>query len=427
MNRHTKRQGHASQYNIPQLRFPEFEGEWEEKKLGNISSKIGSGKTPKGGEEVYTSYGIPFIRSQNVIDNNLILDKTHIPENIHIEMKSSKVLSNDILLNITGGSIGRSCVVPNNFEEGNVNQHVCIIRLKNDSPKFLQSIISSHQGQKLIFQGQTGSGREGLNFESIKGFNINFPTLPEQQRIAGFLTAVDEKLTALKKKKELLEQYKKGVMQKLFSQQIRFKPDLSEVEGDENGNEFPEWEVKKLGNVAEKINHKNVADDINNVLTNSATDGIVSQRDYFEKDIANQNNLAGYYIVQKDDFVYNPRISNAAPVGPIKRNKLGVGVMSPLYSVLRFSKGNLDYFEFYFETSYWHSYMNSVANFGARFDRMNVTNSDFLKMPIPFPCLEEQTRIANFLSAIDKKINETAKQIEAMAQWKKGLLQQMFV
>ena len=182
-----------------------------------------------------------------------------------------------------------------------------------------------------------------------------------------------------------------------------------------------------MGKISEKLNNKNSDNKINFVLTNSATEGIVSQRDYFEKDIANQNNLKGYYIVERNDFVYNPRISNAAPVGPIKRNRLSKGVMSPLYMVFRFTSGNLDFFEYYFATTEWHKYMNSIANFGARFDRMNITNSEFMKMPLPWPCTEEQTKIANFLSVIDKKIAGVAELVEATEQWKKGLLQKMFV
>src|SRR5690554_679255 len=121
---------------IPELRFSEFKDKWVEKRLGSLSSKIGSGKTPRGGDKVYQTEGIPFIRSQNVFDNGLYLDETHIPEEVHKEMKGSKVLPNDILLNITGGSIGRSCVVPEYLKEGNVNQHVSIIRLKNGNPLF---------------------------------------------------------------------------------------------------------------------------------------------------------------------------------------------------------------------------------------------------------------------------------------------------
>jgi type I restriction enzyme, S subunit len=131
----------------------------------------------------------------------------------------------------------------------------------------------------------------------------------------------------------------------------------------------------------------------------------IQLQDYFDKEIANQNNLLGYYIVEKDDFVYNPRISTQAPVGPIKRNKLARGLMSPLYSVFRIKEENLDYFERYFETTFWHNYLKSVANYGARHDRMNITLEDFYNMPILLPSPEEQTKIANFLSSIDKKIS----------------------
>jgi len=236
--------------NIPKLRFPEFNGEWEMKKLGEVATKVNSGKTPLGGESVYVESGVLFIRSQNVLDSKLSFENsTYIPESVNDTMKNSIVKPNDILLNITGASLGRSCVVPENFSIGNVNQHVCIIRIdKQYEPSFIQPIFASEKGQNLFASLQTGSGREGLNFQSIKGIQLFFPTLPEQTKIANFLTAVDDKLTQLKKKKSLLEQYKKGVMQKIFSGEthgrasVRFK--------DENGVDFAEWEEKKLGEVA---------------------------------------------------------------------------------------------------------------------------------------------------------------------------------
>ena len=226
--------------NIPSLRFPEFSGEWEMKKLGEIAEKVNSGKTPLGGENVYVDKGVLFIRSQNVNDNTLSFDNsTFITEEVNSTMKNSVVKPKDILLNITGASLGRSCVVPEEFDTGNVNQHVCIIRLgKNNEPYFFQPIFASEKGQNIFISLQTGSGREGLNFQSIKGITLPVPSLTEQQKIATFLTAVDDKLTQLKKKKTLLEQYKNGVMQKIFSQEIRFK--------DDDGKDFPDWEEKKL-------------------------------------------------------------------------------------------------------------------------------------------------------------------------------------
>jgi type I restriction enzyme S subunit len=187
-----------------------------------------------------------------------------------------------------------------------------------------------------------------------------------------------------------------------------------------------EWEQKKLGEISSKITKKNKDDSITNVLTNSATQGVVNQSDYFEREIANQNNLTGYYIVSLDDFIYNPRISVSAPVGPIKRNKIAIGVMSPLYTVFHFNHGDNKFFEYFFETNFWHEYMQSVANTGARHDRMNITNTEFFNLPLPFPSLEEQTQIANFLTAIDERINQLTRKKELMTQYKQGVMQKIF-
>ncbi len=228
------------------LRFKEFSDSWIETKIGEITSKVGSGSTPRGGEEVYQSSGIQFIRSQNVNNEQLLLDDvTYISDEINAQMKGSIVKANDILLNITGASIGRSCVVPSNFLIGNVNQHVCIIRLKADYiPRFLQPYLSSSRGQKSISSTQVGSGREGLNFEAIRSFKVSVPALLEQTKIANFLTAVDEKIHLLTRKHDLLTQYKKGVMQQIFSQELRFK--------DDDGQDFPNWEETTLGEISVK-------------------------------------------------------------------------------------------------------------------------------------------------------------------------------
>ena len=164
-----------------------------------------------------------------------------------------------------------------------------------------------------------------------------------------------------------------------------------------------EWREKNLKDIAFKKSEKNQDNKINQVLTNSATQGVVKQEDYFDNQIANDNNINGYYIVEKDDFVYNPRISVSAPVGPIKKSDIK-GVMSPLYTVFSFKEGNVLFYAHYFDSTKWHNYMKSIANYGARFDRMNITNESFFNLPLPFPSLSEQQKIADFLTSIDKRI-----------------------
>jgi len=187
-----------------------------------------------------------------------------------------------------------------------------------------------------------------------------------------------------------------------------------------------EWERKILKDIAKNITAKNKDTTIKNVFTNSAIKGIVNQRDFFDKDIANQNNLSGYYIVDYNDFIYNPRISSFAPVGPIRRNHIGKGIMSPLYTIFKIFEGNLDFFEIYFSTSKWHAYMDTIANYGARADRMNIKNDDFYSMPVPLPSVSEQAKIASFLTSIDRKIEMLEKQLELQERYKKGMMQKLF-
>lgn len=187
-----------------------------------------------------------------------------------------------------------------------------------------------------------------------------------------------------------------------------------------------EWEFKNLKNVFDRQSNRNSDNQVRFVLTNSATRGIVSQFGYFDKDIANQGNLINYHVVDIDNFVYNPRISKHARAGPLKRNNLKRGIMSPLYTVLKAKKGDLFFLEKYFETTRWHRYMFKIANYGARHDRMNILQDDFMKMPIPFPNLEEQHKIASFLTTVDDWIEHLKKQKESLEEYKKGMLQKLF-
>jgi len=204
--------------NVPNLRFPGFSDPWIKAKLGDIAEKINSGKTPLGGESNYLTEGVLFVRSQNVNNDRLELENiVYISENVNAGMKNSVVRANDILLNITGASLGRSCVVPEDFEKGNVNQHVCIIRpRKQYNPRFIQPILGSTRGQAIFESLQTGSGREGLNFDSIKKIELDFPSLPEQEKIADFLSLIDRRIQTQNKIIEELKLLKNTISKKIF-------------------------------------------------------------------------------------------------------------------------------------------------------------------------------------------------------------------
>lgn len=189
------------------------------------------------------------------------------------------------------------------------------------------------------------------------------------------------------------------------------------------------WKQKKLSEISSRVQEKNKDNQVTETFTNSAERGIINQRDFFDKDISNEANLDNYYIVQPDDFVYNPRISNFAPVGPIKRNKLGrLGVMSPLYSVFRPDSNliNLDYLEHYFSTTNWHKFMFTHGDQGARSDRFAIGMATFQKMPISLPFLKEQTQIGNFFQKIDQVIELQQKALDTARDYKKSMLQKMF-
>lgn len=133
-------------------------------------------------------------------------------------------------------------------------------------------------------------------------------------------------------------------------------------------------------------------------FTNSAEFGIISQRDFFDHDITNKENIGNYYIVRPEDFVYNPRISVTASVGPINRNKLGRnGIVSPLYTVFRPYDVDKSYLEYYFKTDSWHAFMKFNGDSGARSDRFSIRTELFYEMPLPIPSIEEQKRIGQFL------------------------------
>ena len=188
---------------------------WEVRRLGYLASKFGSGITPRGGATVYEESGVPFLRSQNIhFDGLRMLDVVRITQDMHLKLSGSHVMPNDVLLNITGASIGRTCSVPDDFGEGNVNQHVCIIRPDQDCllSRLLSAYLSTPAMQREIQLEQSGASREGLTLQSIRSFRVVVPPLAEQQMIVVFLDKANSRIEAAidraRRQIELLEEYR---------------------------------------------------------------------------------------------------------------------------------------------------------------------------------------------------------------------------
>ena len=402
----------------PALRFTEFKEGWIELKLSDFLTRYS--ETNKN-EEFSVNDILSLSSHYGIVSRKDLLEDTYSNVN-HLNYKKTRL--NDF---VYGKSISASypfgLFKVNNYKDGLLSTLYFTFKVKEKvDPKFLDCYFSHLNRTNNFLRKYVLVGDRYITADAeflLRG-ELYLPSQKEEQKkIAEFLITIDKIIKQLKDKKELLEQYKKGITQKIFSQQIRFK--------DDKGNDFPDWTLLKLKDVFAIKSIKNKNSIIKNVLTNSAIRGIVSQGDYFDRDIANQNNLEGYYIVEVDDFVYNPRISQSAPVGPLKRNNLDKGVMSPLYTVLTCKKGNLDFYENYFNSNFWHKYMKGIANYGVRHDRMNITKDGFEKLPVPFPDVREQEKISIFLNDIDKQIQAVTAQLKQTKKFKKGLLQKMFV
>ena len=209
-------------------------------------------------------------------------------------------------------------------------------------------------------------------------------------------------------------------MQQLFSQELRFK--------NNNREDYPDWEIKSLGEIFERIVSKNKENNLN-VLTISAQQGLVNQETYFTKSVSAKD-VTGYYLLNKGDFAYNKSYSKGYPMGAIKRlTKYEKGVVSTLYICFKLRNDDShNYFEQYFESGFMNNELQNIAQEGARnHGLLNMSIVDFFKsIFMPYPSLPEQTKIANFLTAIDEKIEKINQQITETQTFKKGLLQQMF-
>ena len=402
----------------PEIRFKGYTDEWEQRKLGDVLERRIEQRQQS---EEYPR--LAFASGQGVIP--LSERKTNNREQLTKDEYTKKYLVtelNDIVYN------------PANVKYGAIDRNKCrrglispiyVTFTTNEIPGFIERIVTSHDFQQraLRFEEGTVTKRQSVNPEDLVTLDILVaPKREEQQKIATYFDSLDHLITLQQRKCDEVKSLKKYMLQKMFPQNEQKVPEIR-FEG------FTEaWEQRKLKEIADKVSEKNKNNEFSEPFTNSAEQGIISQKDYFDREIVNNENLDGYYIVRNDDFIYNPRISATAPVGPINRNRLGRnGVMSPLYTVFRtYDIDNL-YLEFYFKTTKWHRFMKLNGDSGARFDRFTISSTQFMEMPIPYPTLEEQQKIGKYFDSLDHLITLHQQKCEELKKIKKFMLQKMFV
>lgn len=406
--------------NIPSLRFPEFKLEIENSYKRHFFKDIflfSTGKNIKQ-SEASPEFDTPCVRYGELYHmyNEVI---TGIVNRTNLDKSELRFSDGDEILLPSAGEdpldIGSASALT--IKNVAIGRTINILK-PSKANVYSQIYVAYYINQKLrktISTLAKGVSISNVYNSDLKTLEIILPNLSEQQKIATFLTVVDEKLQTLKQKKSLLEQYKKGVMQKIFSQELRFT--------DDNGNAFADWEEKKLGDIVTEYNDKSIIND-QYVVLSSSMGGIKLQSDYFNKDVSSKNNT-GYKIVPNGYFTYRSMSDTGSFTFNIQ-NIVEIGIVSPAYPVFKpknFIKSQ--FLSYYLNNS--DRIINDLLSLKEGGTRYALSFSKFSKLEIDIPNLEEQIKIANFLSTIDDKINHCQAQITNTEVWKKGLLQQLFV
>ena len=402
---------------FPKLRFKEFDENWKEVTLKNCITSIDSGWSPQCESYPANSSEWGVLKTTSVDWSGF---NSSFNKKLPLELtprKEIEVKPLDILVTRAGPTerVGVVSVVPHSVRSKLMISDK-LIRLKSNeenNPLFLGISLSSVKCQNQLQSKTSGLAKSQTNIsQKILGeVLLKLPSKEEQTKIASFLSAVDEKISQLTKKHELLSQYKQGMMQKLFSQQVRFKAD--------DKSEFGEWEEKELKDIAE-INPKSkkLPESFIYIDLESVEKGqLLLQKNIELQDAPSR----AQRLLAKGDVLFQM-------VRPYQQNNYyfnlsGEYVASTGYAQIRTKLDS----KFIYYALHEKTFLDEVMNRCTGTSYPAINSSDLSSIEILIPCLEEQTKIANFLSAIDQKIEVVAQQIEQAKQWKKGLLQQMFV
>ncbi|WP_318521974.1 restriction endonuclease subunit S [Photobacterium leiognathi] len=399
----------------PNLRFPAFKQDWCIDSLFACGIDVIDGDRGKSypNKSDFSDVGYClFLSAKNVTKTGFrFIENQFISEQKDSALRKGKLERNDIVLT-TRGSIGHKALYDNNVSFNNVRINSGMVILRNQDVKldhyYLYSLLFSQSLTKQIDVISFGSAQPQLTVKEIKTLKVGYGSIEEQQKIADFLTSVNTKISQQTEKHRLLKEYKKGVMQQIFSQKIRFK--------DEDGKAFPEWVYEPIGKYLEPHKELVKADTDIPILTSSRT-GLYLQ----ERSVINEGDYGivplGYFTYRhmSDDLIFKFNVNRTWEKGAVSKEYpvfKTVG-MDTYFLEVQLNEGN-DFKQFAIQQKQ-----------GGTRTRLYFKNLKELKLKLP--CLKEQQKISQFLQSIDAKIEGVAEQIEQTKQFKKGLLQQMFV
>ena len=390
---------------VPKLRFGEFEGDWRTPSFKDSQVKVIDGDRgsnyPNGADFTPTGYCL-FLNAKNVSKTGFKFEEvSFISREKDEALRKGKVQRNDLILT-TRGTVGNIAIFSNEvtFEQLRINSGMVVLRTNSAivSPIYLYTAFGSNALKTSVKKTTFGSAQPQLTVKGINKFSLPLPTLPEQEKIAAFLSSVDSRIEQLQRKKSLLQDYKKGVMQRLFSQQLRFK--------DDNGNPYPDWEHKKLGEVCLKKSSNITAGSLRDIVGEYSVygaSGEMGSSDTFAED---------------QEFI--GIVKDGAGVGKTMLCNPYTSVLGTM-DIIKEKQGN--------HLRFIYGILN-LLNFNKHVNGSTIPHiyfKDYSRENIAMPSLPEQTKIANFLSTLDTKIEQVTQQITQTQTFKKGLFQQMFV
>ncbi|MFV0189221.1 MULTISPECIES: restriction endonuclease subunit S [unclassified Empedobacter] len=398
----------------PKLRFPEFSGDWNKSKIQNLSKFIGGG-TPDTSNTEFWDGDIPWISSSDINENEITnINITRYISKNALENSATKLIPKGSLLVVSRVGVGKFAIASQDIC---TSQDFTNLILDENIINNLFLAYQLYSNRNVLYKISQGTSIKGFTSNDLKTVSVFITSLPEQQKIADYLTTIDKKIELLTEKKTELSRYKKAMMQKLFAQEIRFK--------DENGNDYPEWEEKRLGDVGtfysgQGFNEKEQGGDIGVPFIKVSDMNLVGNEIF----IKSANNYVTDFQINKNNYkVISSSTILFAKVGAaifLERKRIGENLIIDNNMMGFTPNGNIIYYYYIFQNIRLSKYAQTGA-------LPSYNSKDIGTIKVNISSIQEQNKIANFLSAIDESITKVEEQIKETQNFKKAMLQQLFV